>query len=154
MFVGEYIGKVDEKGRIVMPFQLLRQLPEEQQKESFVIKKDIYENCLLLFPINEWNNQTSILKKRLNPFNKKHDKFLKEYYRGTAEIILDKSNRILIPKRLLEYLKNSNDLIFAAQEGKIAIWAKDVYEKQALNDQEFAELAEEILGGDFGFNKE
>jgi len=152
MFIGEYISRVDEKARVVLPFQLLRQLEESKQQEAFVIKKDIYEKCLLLYPISEWNSQISILQKRLNPFNKKHDKFLKEFYRGTAEIFLDKNKRILIPKRLYEYLENSKELVFAAQESKIAIWSKEVYDKQVLSDEEFATLAEEILGGDFIFN--
>lgn len=152
MFVGEYNCKLDSKGRTIMPSALKRQLPADQQ-QRFVLKKDIYENCLLLYPIEEWNFQTKALKKRLNPFNKKHAVLLREYYRGTAEIILDSNNRILFPKRLLDYMEAEKDLVFAGQEGKVEIWSKKNYEKAQSEHSDFAKLAEDILGGDFMFNE-
>jgi MraZ protein len=151
MFVGEYIGKLDNKGRIIFPAPLKRQIPEDQQANAFVLKRDIYENCLVLYPMSEWNYQTEILKKKLNPFNKKHAEFLREYYRGTAEIYLDGSNRLLIPRRLLDCIDSSKELVFAGQEGKIEIWSKEVYESKQSDNNSFANLANEILGGDFGF---
>lgn len=153
MFIGEYDAKLDEKGRVVLPFQLLRQLDDKQDEKVFVIKKDIYEKNLLLFPIAEWKNQNDILKKRLNPFNKKHSKFLTEYNRGSSEIILDKSNRLLIPKKLIDFLGDNKNLIFEAKGDIIAIWAKDQYEKEEMSEESFAELAGDILGGDFIFSE-
>jgi len=151
MFVGEYIAKLDTKGRVIFPAPLKRQIPEEEIAHAFVVKRDIYEKCLLLYPMSEWQYQTSILKKKLNPFNKKHAEFLREYYRGTAEISFDGSFRLLIPKRLLEYVSVDKDLVFAGQEGKIEIWAKEVYESKKSDNEDFANLANDILGGDFGF---
>lgn len=153
MFIGEYDAKLDEKGRVVLPFQLLRQLDDKQDEKVFVIKKDVYEKNLLLFPIAEWKNQNDILKKRLNLFNKKHSKFLTEYNRGTSEIILDKSNRLLIPKKLIDFLGDSKNLIFEAKGDIIAIWTKDQYEKEEMSEESFAELAGDILGGDFIFSE-
>lgn len=153
MFIGEYDAKLDEKGRVVLPFQLLRQLDDKQDEKVFVIKKDVYEKNLLLFPIAEWKNQNDILKKRLNLFNKKHSKFLTEYNRGTSEIILDKSNRLLIPKKLIDFLGDNKNLIFEAKGDIIAIWAKDKYEKEEMSEESFAELAGDILGGDFIFSE-
>lgn len=152
MFVGEYNCKLDSKSRTIFPSALKRQLPAEQQQQ-FVLKKDIYENCLLLYPVSEWNHQVKMLKKRLNPFNRKHSEFLREYYRGTAEVVLDNSNRILFPKRLLEYIGAEKELLFAGQDGKIEIWAKSNYDQSQRSHSDFASLAEEILGGDFMFNE-
>jgi MraZ protein len=151
MFVGEYNCKLDSKSRTIFPSALKRQLTLENN-QSFVLKRDIYAKCLLLYPISEWNYQVKILKKRLNPFNKKHAEFLREYYRGTAEIVLDASNRILFPKRLLDYIEADKELVFAGQEGKIEIWSKDNYQNTQKNHEDFADLAEDILGGDFLFN--
>lgn len=153
MFVGEYNCKLDSKSRTIFPSALKRQLAPEKQQQ-FVLKKDIYEKCLLLYPIDEWNSQVKILKKRLNPFNRKHSEFLREYYRGSAEIILDNSNRILFPKRLLEFMNAKKDIVFAGQDGKIEIWSKEDYEQKQKSHSEFADLSEEILGGDFIFNDE
>jgi MraZ protein len=153
MFVGEHICRLDNKGRTVFPAALKRQMPAEQQQQ-FVLKRDIYQKCLLLYPILEWQNQTKMLKKRLNPFNKKHADFLREFYRGTAELYLDSSGRLLIPKRLLDDIECDKDLVFAGQEGKIEIWANEKYESTKTNHEDFANLADEILGGDFIFYNE
>jgi len=154
MFIGEHISKLDNKGRVIFPAPLKRQIPAEQQQMSFVIKRDIYEKCLLLYTIKEWEHQTGLLKKRINPFNKNHAEFLREFYRGTAELYLDSNSRLLIPKRLLEYVDADKDLTFAGQEGKIEIWAKETYEKNQPNNEDFAKLANDILGGDFVFFNE
>lgn len=153
MFVGEYICKLDSKGRVLLPSALMRQLPVDE-RERFVLKKDIYTNCLVLYPASEWDRQTSILKKRLNPFNRKHSEFLREYYRGTAEIMLDSNNRMLIPKRLSAYLgEDAKELMFAGQDGKIELWERSSYENTQSNDTDFQNMAEDILGGDFLINE-
>jgi len=154
MFVGEHTGKLDIKGRVIFPAPLKRQIPEEEKNNALVLKKDIYEKCLLIYPMSEWKFQTGILKKKLNPFNKKHAEFLREYYRGTAELNFDNSNRVLIPKRLLEYIGADKEIVFASQEGRIEIWAKETYEAKQASHEDFANLANDILGGDFGFYKE
>lgn len=118
MFVGEHNGKLDDKGRIIFPVQLKRQIPEEEQKLALVLKKDIYEKCLIMYTINEWEHQTTILKNRLNPFNKRHAEFLREYYRGTAELYFDSSNRLLIPKKLLDYIGQKKNWFLQARRVK------------------------------------
>ena len=154
MFVGEYNSKLDNKCRVIFPSQLKRQVSDEEQAAAFVLKRDIYEKCLVLYPMSEWNRQTGLLKKRLNPFNRKHAEFLREFYRGTAEVYLDNNSRFLIPKVLLDYIGGEKELVFAGQEGKVEIWAKNVYEQKSMGNDSFAELAEEILGGDFMFSED
>lgn len=154
MFVGEYSCKLDNRGRVLFPASLKRQLPAQEQ-EHFVLKRDLYEKCLLLYPIAEWERQNRIIKKRLNPFNREHAVFLREFYRGTAEILLDGNGRILIPKKLSEYLEsNGNELVFAGQDGKIEIWASQHYNSRKSSENDVANLAEKILGGDFYFDNE
>ena len=154
MFVGEYNSKLDNKCRVIFPSQLKRQVSDEEQAAAFVLKRDIYEKCLVLYPMSEWNRQTGLLKKRLNPFNRKHAEFLREFYRGTAEVYLDNNSRFLIPKTLLDYIGGEKELVFAGQEGKVEIWAKNVYEQKSMGNDSFAELADEILGGDFMFSED
>ncbi|PLX09930.1 MAG: protein mraZ [Marinilabiliales bacterium] len=154
MFVGEHSGKLDNKGRIIFPAPLKRQIPDEEQQQPMVLKKDIYDKCLILYTMSEWQYQTGILKKKLNPFNKRHAEFLREYYRGTAELHFDSSNRLLIPKKLLEYIGADKELVFAGQKGKIEIWSGESYNAKQISQEDFADLANDILGGDFGFYNE
>jgi MraZ protein len=118
----------------------------------FVVKKDIFEQCLVLFSIEEWERQNKIIRERINPYNKEHNKFLRNFYRGSAEIVLDSNNRMLIPKRLLDLAEISKEAILAGQDGKIEIWSKELYESAEQKHDDFAALAEKIMGG--SLNKE
>jgi len=145
-FIGDYTGKIDIKGRVVLPSAFIKQLPEGSAS-GFVIKKDIFENCLQLYTIEEWERQNAILRSKINPYNKEHNKFIREYYKGTAELSLDSNNRMLIPARLLEIAKIDKDVYFSGQDRKIEIWAQEVFEGINENADEFAMLAEKIMGG-------
>ncbi len=145
-FIGDYTCKLDAKGRILLPSAFLKQLPATGQ-DRFVVKKDIFERCLVLYPINEWENQNKLIRTRINPYKKEHNLFLRNFYRGTAELVLDGNKRILIPKRLLELLDPGKELVLAGQDSRIEIWAKDEYDKYAPGEDDFAHLAEKIMGG-------
>ncbi len=154
MFVGEYTGKLDVKGRVIFPMNLKKQLPEGEQQFPMVIKKDIYEKCLILYSKTEWEFQTATLKKKLNPFDRRHAEFLREYYRGTAELSFDANNRLLIPRKLLDLISADKDIVFAGQKGKIEIWSQNEYDSRQMSQEDFADMANDILGGDFGFYNE
>ena len=144
-FIGDYPCKLDAKGRFALPSALLKQFGEAEEYR-FVIKKDIFEDCLVMYPIQEWERQVALLREKLNPYNREHNKFMRGFFRGTAEIVLDKSNRILLPKRLTEPVSIDKDILLAGQDNKIEIWDKNLYESLDDEQGDFAELAEKILG--------
>jgi len=145
-FIGDYNCKVDEKGRVTFPATLKKQM-SSASNDRFVVKTDVFEKCLILFPIEEWERQNAIIRSKINPYNKEHNKFLRNFYKGSAEVTLDSSNRLLIPKRLLDIANISKEAILAGQDGKIEIWSKGLYESMSENQDDFAALAEKIMGG-------
>ena len=144
-FIGDYICKVDDKGRLLFPSALKKQ-NKSASPDRYVAKKDIFENCLVLYTMEEWERQNNLIRRNTNPYNREHNKFLREFYRGTAELVLDSNGRILIPKRLLDLVGATKDLSITGQDSRIEIWAKEVYETHETNEDAFAELAEKILG--------
>ena len=64
-----------------------------------------------------------------------------------TEVTLDANNRMLLPKRLMEYAGIEDEVVLAGQSGKIEIWASDQYGKVSAVDDDFAAMAEKILGG-------
>jgi MraZ protein len=144
-FIGDYTGKVDAKGRLTFPSALKKQMGSASE-DRFVVKKDIFEKCLVLYPMEEWERQNTLIRNRINPYNKEHNKFLRNFYKGTAEVILDGNNRILIPKRLLDLVGISKEVVLAGQDGKIEIWDKQLYEQVDEPEEDFANLAEKIMG--------
>lgn len=145
-FIGDYTCKLDTKSRVLLPAVFKKQMSPANQ-DRFVVKKDIFARCLVLYPMEEWDRQNNIIRAKTNPYNREHNQFLRTFYKGTAEVGLDGNNRILIPKRLLDEIGANNDIVLAGQFNKIEIWPKDDYNNMITGDDEFALLAEKILGG-------
>jgi MraZ protein len=145
-FIGDYMCKVDVKGRIILPMAFKKQMPADAQ-DHFVVRKDIFENCLVLYSIEDWNSQLDRIRKRINPYNREHNMFQRIFFKGTAELMLDNNNRMLVPKRLLDLIGAERDVVLAGQDGRIEIWAADAYDKTELAADDFANLAEKLMGG-------
>lgn len=148
-FVGDYTVKLDAKGRLTFPSALKRQM-KESVEGGFVLKKDIYQKCLILYPMEEWERQMALIRSKTNQYNKKHAEFLRKFFAGTAELHLDASSRILVPKRLLDLIGAGEELTLAGQSEKIEIWPAEVYDSVSEVDDDFAAMAEDILGGSIG----
>ena len=145
-FIGDYTCKVDVKGRIILPAAFKKQMPADAQ-DHFVVRKDIFENCLVLFAIEDWNRQLEKIRKRINQYNREQNMFLRNFFKGTAELSLDNNNRILVPKKLMDLIGADRDVVLAGQDGRIEIWAADIYDKIDMPAEDLANLAEKYLGG-------
>ncbi|MCD4769200.1 MAG: division/cell wall cluster transcriptional repressor MraZ [Bacteroidales bacterium] len=145
-FIGDHSCKIDAKGRMIFPSALKRQI-ESVSADRFVVRRDIFENCLVLFTIEDWEEQMKRIRSRINPYNREHNRFLRNFFKGTADLVLDASNRLLIPKKLLELAEIEKDVVLAGQDGRIEIWAKEKYETIDLPSEDFADLAEKLMGG-------
>lgn len=145
-FIGDYECKVDVKGRIILPAAFKKQMPADAQ-DRFVVRKDIFEKCLVLYSIEDWNIQLENIRKKINPYNREHNKFLRNFFKGTAEMSLDNNNRLLIPKRFLDSIEAERDIVLAGQDGRIEIWPSDVYNNIDMPADDFADLAEKLMGG-------
>ncbi|MEN9445404.1 MAG: hypothetical protein RIS47_2295 [Bacteroidota bacterium] len=144
-FIGEYTAKLDDKGRLAFPAALKKQSRSEEP-DRYVLKRDIYEKCLVLYPIEEWHRQTELIRSKINPYNQAHARFLRGFFRGTAEITLDAQNRMILPKLLADKVEIEREIYMAGIDGKIEIWAKHLYEQLDDDMEDFAQLAGEILG--------
>ncbi len=147
-FIGDFTCKVDVKGRIILPMAFKKQMPADAH-DHFVVRKDIFENCLVLYSIEDWNIQLEKIRKKINPYNREHNTFMRNFFRGTAELSLDNNNRLLIPKRLMDQIGPGRDVVLAGQDGRIEIWAAAEYEKIDMAAGEFADLAEKLMAGSF-----
>ena len=142
--LGEYECKIDAKGRMRMPSPLIRQLGPEGT-HTFVINRGI-EKCLTLYPKSVWE-KIRLKVSRLNTYVKKNRDFIRYFYRGASEVVLDGSDRILFSKRLTEYAGIKKDVILFAVNDRIEIWAKETFDQ--LMDEEpadFSDLAEDVMG--------
>ena len=144
-FIGSYECKLDSKGRIMMPVAIKKQLNPILSK-GFVIKRAVFNNCLELYPIDEWN----ILMEKvnsLNRFNKKNNDFIRRFNAGVRTINIDSSGRLLIPKNLISYVNIKKEIVISSTVNILEIWDKSNYEK-AIDEAtiDFGSLAEEVMG--------
>jgi MraZ protein len=144
-FIGDYSVRLDSKGRISLPSAFKRQMLE-RFAEGFVLKRDVFDKCLILYPMQEWERQNQIIRSKTNPYNREHNQFLRMFYSGTAEVVPDSNNRILLPRRLMDFAEIADEAIMAGQYGKIEIWSATNYATISKADDEFARMAEKILG--------
>lgn len=146
-FVGNYTVKTDAKNRMALPAPFRKQLTDSE-KCSFVLQKDIFQKCLILYPINEWDAQMERLRTSLNPYNSKHKRFKSQFMRDTAEVTLDGGGRLLLPKRLMQLVGITKEIEVSGADTTIEIWSKNEYDNYGMEGDEFAQLTEEILGDD------
>ena len=145
-FAGDHSAKIDDKGRVVFPYQLKAML-EEGGDLRFIIKKGIYSNSLEMYTYEEWIRYSEGVLSRLNLFNPKHNQFWAEFTNDRALVEPDeKIGRITIPKELLESIGATKELLFIGRDHYIAIWAKEDFDNSRLSKEEYTDLTQEILG--------
>ena len=143
--IGTYEGKADAKGRVMFSSAFKKQLSSVVQ-EGFVIKRAVFQPCLELYPMQEWNLMMEKVNK-LNRFKKKNNDFIRRFTAGVKMVELDATGRILIPKDLCDFAGIEKQVVMSSSLSIIEIWDKDKYEK-AIDDAtfDFADLAEEVMG--------
>ena len=143
--IGTYECKSDAKGRLMFSSAFKKQLSSVLQ-DGFVVKRAVFQPCLELYPMSEWNLMMEKINK-LNRFKKKNNDFIRRFTAGVKMVELDVTGRILIPKDLFEFAGIKKQVVMSSSVNIIEIWDKDKYEK-AIDDasDDFADLAEEVMG--------
>jgi len=100
-----------------------------------------------------WEEKSEQLRRKLNPYNKKHNQFLRNFFKGSAEVAMDGNGRLLLSRRLMEQVGIEQEIVLAGQYEKIEVWAADKYELMEDEPEDVAAMAEELLGNDH-FNEE
>ena len=141
-FFGEHSAKVDDKGRVVFP-AAYKSIMSAEGDMRFVVRKDTFANCLEMYTYSEWERQSEEVRSRLNPaFNESHAKFWRAYLHNCAVVEPDaKLGRISIPRKLLEIIGVTKEVVFSGNDYKIEIWAKESFESSVISNEEFISIA-------------
>lgn len=131
----------------MLPAAIKKQLSPVLQN-GFVLKRAVFQPCLELYPMSEWEALMQKMNK-LNRFKKKNNDFIRRFTAGVKMIEVDNAGRLLIPKDLMVFSDISKDIVVSSAINIIEIWDKNKYE-QAIDDAtgDFADLAEEVMGQD------
>ena len=146
-FIGTYDCKADSKGRVMLPVALKNQMAPVIN-EGFVVKRSVFQPCLELYPMAEWNLLMQKMNKK-NRFKKKNNDFIRRFSAGVKVVEIDATGRLLIPKNLVDVAGIAKEVVLSSAINIVEIWDKDNYEKVLEETAEdFASLAEEVMGDD------
>ena len=131
----------------MLPVAFKKQLASVTEK-GFVLKRAVFQPCLELYPMQEWESMMQSVNK-LNRFKKKNNDFIRRFTAGVKPVDLDIAGRLLIPKDLVGFAGITKEIVVTSAVNIIEIWDKDKYEK-AIDDaaNDFADLAEDVMGQD------
>ena len=105
MLKGEYSHNIDAKGRLIIPAKF-----RDDLGENFVITKGM-ENCLYVYPEDEWNDFEKKLNALPTTTDKKARAFAYFFQGSAADGELDKQGRTLIPSVLRTYAKLDKEVV-------------------------------------------
>jgi MraZ protein len=143
--IGTYECKADAKGRVMFPAALKKQL-NNVLGDGFVIKRSVFNKCLEIHPMAEWNVVVEQVNK-LNRFVKKNNDFIRSYMSGLKVVDVDGSGRFLIPKDLYLFADLDKEIVLSSSVNMIEIWDKEKYEISVAETLVgFGDLAEQVMG--------
>lgn len=144
-FTGLISARTDSKGRVFFPSVFRKQLPAGDM--SFVLKRDIYEPCLVVYPQEIWDAEVDALTRRLNRWNRREAMVLRRFLSEVETFVLDANGRMLLPRRLMEAAGIDKEVLFAGVGDRIEIWSKTRCPEAFMSDEDYGRAVEELMGG-------
>ena len=148
-FLGNIEAKTDAKGRVFIPAQFRKQL-QAASEDKLIMRKDVFQECLTLYPESVWNEDLNELRNRLNKWNATHQLIFRQFVSDVEIIVPDNNGRILIPKRYLAMADIQNEVRFIGMDNRIEIWAKEKTEQPFMAPDAFGAALEEIMKNETG----
>ena len=143
-FLGNIEAKMDAKGRAFLP-AVFRKMLQAGGEERLVLRKDVFQPCLVLYPESVWNEQMDALRQRLNRWNKQHQQVFRQFVSEVEVLTLDGNGRFLVPKRYLRMADIEQDVKFVGMGDTIEIWSCQQAEQHQMNPEEFSVALEELM---------
>lgn len=143
-FVGNTEAKADTKGRVFLPATFRKQL-QSLKEERLIMRKDIFQPCLVLYPESVWDEQIHLLRSHLNRWNARHQQIFRQFVSDVEMIALDGNGRFLIPRRYMKMADIESSIKFIGMDNTIEIWSSANTEQPFINSDEFAQQLEEIM---------
>lgn len=135
---------MDAKGRVFFPSIFRKQL-QACGEERLVMRKDIFQQCLTLYPESVWCRQLDMLRSRLSRWNREEQMIYRQYLAEAEIIQLDGNGRFLIGKRSQQMANISQEVRFIGMGDCIEIWSNDKSCRPFMDNDAFGSAFEEIM---------
>ena len=145
-FLGNIEAKTDTKGRAFLP-ATFRKILQVSGEDNLVLRKDVFQPCLVIYPESVWNAQLDELRSKLSRWNAREQQIYRAFIADAVQLSLDGNGRFLIPKRLLKLANIDQAIRFVGMGDTIEIWSSQGEEKSFMDQEEFSQALEEIMSG-------
>lgn len=146
-FTGNIDAKTDEKGRVFVP-ACFRKLLQQANLDTLILRKDIFQQCLVLYPEDVWDTMVDSIAERTNPFDSKGRAAMRGFLAGAERIGMDGNGRILIPRRYLEAANIQGEVRFIGMDDSIEIWNRQQAEDILNNPDALAGSLERLMNSE------
>ena len=143
-FLGNIEAKADAKGRAFLP-ATFRKVLQTGGEERLVLRKDVFQTCLVLYPESVWNEQMDSMRQRLNRWNKTQQQEFRQFVSDVELVSLDGNGRFLIPKRFQRMANIEQEIRFIGMGDTIEIWSNSEAEQQKMSAEDFGNALEELM---------
>lgn len=143
-FLGSIEAKTDSKGRAFLPAQF-RKVLQAGGEERLVLRKDVFQSCLVLYPESVWNEQMDLLRSRLNRWNRREQQVFRQFVSDVELLSLDGNGRFLIPKRYQRMAAIEQDIRFVGMGDTIEIWSNARAEEAQMTADDFGDALETLM---------
>ncbi len=143
-FLGNMEAKADSKGRVFVP-AIFRKSLQTEGEEYLVLRKDIFQDCLVLYPGKVWEKEVETLRSSLSRWDKEQQQIFRQFVLDAERLEMDASGRILIPKRYLKLVSIESEIRFLGVDNTIEVWSKEKLEKPLVEPEVFSSKLEELM---------
>ena len=143
-FLGNIEAKADAKGRAFLP-ATFRKVLQTGGEERLVLRKDVFQTCLVLYPESVWNEQMDSMRQRLNRWKKTQQQVFRQFVSDVELVSLDGNGRFLIPKRFQRMANIEQEIRFIGMGDTIEIWSNSEAEQQKMSAEDFGNALEELM---------
>ena len=146
-FLGNIEAKIDTKGRAFLP-AVFRKVLQTGGEDRLVLRKDVFQPCLVLYPESVWNEQMDQMRARLSRWNRQQQQVYRRFVSEVELLTLDGNGRFLIPKRYQRMAEIEQDLKFVGMGDTIEIWSNKKAAEQQMKLEDVEAALEELMGNE------
>lgn len=146
-FLGNIEAKTDAKGRAFLP-AVFRKVLQASGEDCLMLRKDVFQKCLVLYPESVWNERIDLLKTQLKPWKQSHQQMFRQFVSEAEVVTLNGNGRFLISKRLQKIAEIDQDIQFIGMDNTIEIWSPKNLLQTLKPEEEFGIEFENIMNAD------
>jgi MraZ protein len=142
-FKGQEIYSLDSKGRVNIPVKMRKAMSPESQ-DTFTLLRG-QEECIVAYPLDEWKKYEEKFS-TLNQFVPENRYFLRTLLQWSEEVTLDAQQRIMLPKKLIEFAGLENRVMIIGMIDHIEFWNPEKFEEYMnRHETNFEDVSKKVM---------